>query len=133
MNPMGRPAMNFGCTVEGCNRKHAAKGLCNMHYKRSVVRGQPLDSPPPSAFVHEERIEDCNWMADTGECLTGAAERLDLSRNALENWLRRNDPDCLARLIASEPRDHNRAINGFSVSELTGQRARRERRRERAA
>ena len=25
---------NRGCAVEGCNRKHLALGMCNMHYRR---------------------------------------------------------------------------------------------------
>lgn len=71
------------------------------------------------------RLEDVRWMADGGECLTGASSRLHVTREALEVWLRRRDPDTLARLIDHEPRDHNRFQSGFSVSDLTGQSGRR--------
>ena len=27
------------CSVEGCNRKHKAKGWCHLHYKRSTLNG----------------------------------------------------------------------------------------------
>ena len=37
------PKGNFSkipvCTVEGCNKKHTAKGLCQMHYRRMEVHG----------------------------------------------------------------------------------------------
>lgn len=27
------------CTVEGCDRRHCARGLCNMHYRRVMYHG----------------------------------------------------------------------------------------------
>jgi hypothetical protein len=36
----------------------------------------------------QERAEDVRWMAETGECLTGAAKRLGTTAEALEKWLR---------------------------------------------
>ena len=32
------------CSVEGCERKHYAKGFCRTHYAR-MSRGAPLDRP----------------------------------------------------------------------------------------
>ncbi len=29
------------CAIEGCNRKHVAKGLCSMHYQRVKNHGSP--------------------------------------------------------------------------------------------
>lgn len=86
--------------------------------------------PTPAEIA--ARLEDVQWMAETGECLTGAAIRLELSRDALENWLRRRDPRSLALLIEHEPKDHNRIQSGLSVSDLTGQRGRRYARRVRS-
>lgn len=67
------------------------------------------------------RLEDVQWMAETGECLDGAARRLGLTRNALEKWLSRRDPDSLRVLIARQPRDHNRFVGSdISICDLTG-------------
>ena len=88
------------CAVEGCDRKHRAKGYCGLHYGRYVLGHQPLDR-----FVGvrtEERLEDCRWMAECGEHLTGAANRLGITRNALDTWLRKYDPDTLRVLTARE-------------------------------
>ena len=45
------------CEVEGCGRKHAAKGMCLMHYKRLRSRGtvEKFTSPPKPACDHCER------------------------------------------------------------------------------
>lgn len=33
---------HFGCSVEGCNQSHDAKGYCHSHYKRWKLHGDPL-------------------------------------------------------------------------------------------
>ena len=38
---MAPPALNRVCSIEGCGRKHAAHGLCLMHYKRTKKHGSP--------------------------------------------------------------------------------------------
>lgn len=45
------------CEVEGCGRKHAAKGLCLMHYKRMRSRGTTDEfvHPPKPPCHHCER------------------------------------------------------------------------------
>lgn len=35
------------------------------------------------------RLEDLRWMISTGECLAGAAERLDVAPDALVRWCER--------------------------------------------
>ena len=67
-----------------------------------------------------DRAEDVQWMAETGECLTGAAARLGITTAALEVWCRRHDRDSLALLLAREPKDHNRVMSDVSIYELTG-------------
>lgn len=85
---------------------------------------------------HAARLEDVRWMAETGECLDGAARRLGLSRNTLEKWLDRNAPDVLPALIARQPRDHNRLVarqdRQIAIGQLTGRSARRRATRARA-
>lgn len=39
---MGRPKTGRRCSVEGCDRKHAAKGWCHRHYYRAARHGDPL-------------------------------------------------------------------------------------------
>ena len=31
---IGRRPLHVGCLIEGCERKHYARGLCRMHYMR---------------------------------------------------------------------------------------------------
>lgn len=119
------------CSVEGCDQRHHANGYCQPHNRRWVQYGDPCHASP--LVNADERLEDCRWMADTGEHLAGAAQRLGLNVKALEKWLRTHDRDCLARLMSREPRDHNRVLDGISISELTGKRERRRRLREVAA
>lgn len=53
------------------------------------------------------RLEDLEFMADTGECLTGACRRLGLNVAALEKWLRdRGRGDLYNRLSAREYHDN---------------------------
>lgn len=67
------------------------------------------------------RLEDARWMAETGECLDGAARRLGLTVNTLEKFLERHDKAVLKALVDRQPRDHNRQVcDGINVWELTG-------------
>ena len=49
MNKATRPRM---CTIEGCERKHYARGMCTLHYQRARAAG-PLEPLPekPKACV----------------------------------------------------------------------------------
>lgn len=79
----------------------------------------------------EARLEDARFMAETGECLDGAARRLGLKVNTLEKFLWNNDRACLSTLMAHRPRDHNRLAAGLSISDITGLGERRRKRRQR--
>lgn len=94
--PKGR-----NCTVDDCTRPHTARGYCRLHYNRIIKGAQPRGNWQP--FDHAARIEDCRWMAATGEGLTGAAARVGISTSALETWLRKHDRATLATLIAQDP------------------------------
>lgn len=47
---------------------------------------------PRSDTRTRNRLEDLAWMAETGETLEGAAERLDITPKSLERWCRRHAP-----------------------------------------
>lgn len=32
----GRPPTYFGCVIEGCERPHAAREMCELHYRRAL-------------------------------------------------------------------------------------------------
>jgi len=62
--------------------------------------------------IARDRCEDIKWMADNGESATGAAARLGISRENLENQCRRYGlTEQWHRLMIRDPRDHNRAPN----------------------
>lgn len=108
----GRP-----CGVTDCQRPHHSHGYCVMHMHRWLKHGDPTEGGRIDA---DARLEDLRWMADTGEGLSGASARIGAKVKTVEAFLRRHDPDCLARLIAHEPKDHNRLRDGVSIYDLTG-------------
>lgn len=54
-------------------------------------------------FVRQ-RLEDLEWLAETGECSEGAAYRLGISRSALQRFCERyGRSDLWAQLRAHDP------------------------------
>jgi hypothetical protein len=55
------------CTIEGCEKRHNAKGLCHMHYFRLRKFGDPQADAPPGALKFKERkpcaVEGCDRAA----------------------------------------------------------------------
>ena len=49
------------------------------------------------------RLEDVQWMAETGESLSGAARRLGLAPDVLDRWLYRWAPELHPILARREP------------------------------
>lgn len=45
------------CSVDSCSRKHYARGLCSMHYKRFSAHGDPLIVNPKRLLT--ERFWEC--------------------------------------------------------------------------
>lgn len=45
------------CTVEGCDRKHIAKGYCTMHYQRVKHRGEA----GPAGFLDTSGSSNPHW------------------------------------------------------------------------
>jgi hypothetical protein len=76
------------CSVEGCGRKHEAKGYCNMHYLRqwwagAIGEAQPRKAPRMGACL----VADCGSEDYCkGYC-----------RKHYERWRRHGDPNALGR------------------------------------
>lgn len=77
-----------------------------------------------SGYIHTRcpavkrlELEDVEFMVATGECLNGAARRLDFKTpGALEQYLRRQGRRDLAEvLVARNPRDWNKVSDGSSI------------------
>jgi hypothetical protein len=47
------------CSVEGCNKKHEAKGYCTMHYQRLLRHGDPLYVKNNKSLLNTCKIEGC--------------------------------------------------------------------------
>lgn len=67
------------------------------------------------------RAEDVEWMAATGECLTGAAQRLGITPSSLESWCR--DHGMQTELEALRDRDID-SLNNLSERGKAGAAAR---------
>jgi transposase-like protein len=68
-----------------------------------------------------ERIEDLAWMAETGETLTRAAERLGVKPSSLERWCQKHCPEIGRRLRAREPHaDWGNQYGGDTVLSADG-------------
>ena len=68
--------------------------------------GTPRRVPAPPA-TNTARLEDLAWMTEHGETLNGAATRLGLTRDGLQQWAKRNAPDLLR--VLTERDERNRA------------------------
>lgn len=71
------------CTIDGCSRKHNARGWCLAHYKRWQKYGDPLASHPP--VPRECGVEGCERRRVYREYCSMHRKR----------WLRHGDPEAL--------------------------------------
>lgn len=81
------------CAVDGCNRKHRARGYCDTHYKREVVRATAQRRSEP---LH---LEDIEWLAETGEVWERAIQRLNTREDTLRKFLERHGRYDLIRTL----------------------------------
>ena len=59
------------CSIEDCEKKHDARGLCAMHRMRLTKTGSTDDPPPPPTpeqrfWVKVEKTESC-WLWTAGQ------------------------------------------------------------------
>lgn len=91
--PRARVPVPKWCAVDGCDRPHAARGYCHLHYKREVARAEV---PRRNPALH---LEDVEWMASTGEELSRAARRIGVAERTLIRHLERaNRYDLIRKL-----------------------------------
>ena len=57
-----------GCTIEGCARPHAARGYCDLHYRRLRRYGDPLSSGSRIVGDHIARFWVKVAPPDESEC-----------------------------------------------------------------
>ena len=87
------------CSVEGCERKHQARGFCQTHY----LRNRAGERGGPRRVLTPDHLEDVEWMAETGESWAGALTRLGITGSTLERFLYRHDrADLVAALKGRE-------------------------------
>lgn len=48
------------CSIEECERSHAGRGWCNLHYQRWKTHGNPLHPVPKRERNHACKVEDCD-------------------------------------------------------------------------
>lgn len=88
------------------DREHRARGLCVPCYNRQLYLTHRPDAID-RGDLNAARLEDLQWMHDTGETAEGAAARLGISLNALDKWCVRHDASHLFRTMrhrSSSPR-----------------------------
>ncbi len=49
--PQSNNLKHTHCTIEGCDKKHTALGMCQMHYRRNALYGDRSD------FISERALE----------------------------------------------------------------------------
>lgn len=59
------------CSISGCGKKHKAKGLCDMHYRRNLKNGDPGQAGPLQSGrgEGEEFLIGLSKECDTDECI----------------------------------------------------------------
>ena len=84
-----------GCSVDGCERRHKARGLCKLHYKR-LRRSGALDATRRH-LAYATWIDDFWLLTSAGESPERVAQRLGLSPGAIANALNRRGETVAAR------------------------------------
>lgn len=69
------------CSI--CPNKHQARGYCQTHYNKLIARAHTKQRNSP---IH---LEDVEWMAETGEEWSRAAQRLGVKESTLLRYLER--------------------------------------------
>lgn len=85
------------CDVDGCERRHRARGLCQTHYRRTT-RGTPLDQPVRDVADRTEPKSNC---IENG-CADRAVYRGRCKRHYQNNYMREIHSTRRAEWVASQ-------------------------------
>lgn len=92
---MGRPALHTGCSVEGCEGRHVARGFCFRHWSQARARGDFIPDDKRGRWTTCE-VEGCNEPFyehvkndPVGYCRNHAAR---VRRNGHPDLLSRGEP-----------------------------------------
>lgn len=109
-----------GLTCTRCEKHlypHLARATDNGWQHARCPRMTREERHAEAARIRAERLEDLEFMLDTGECLMGAAIRLAMTEMAVETLLARaGRRDMLRALRARNPRDHNATPDGLNIT-----------------
>ena len=59
--PHGGQIKNRKCTVELCDKKHCAQGLCQMHYRRVALYGD-VHAKPGRTLIHSRTVNAAGYI-----------------------------------------------------------------------
>ena len=86
------------CTVDGCDRRHHGRGLCQRHYQRLHKRGQ-IGGPRPNAIDTDEVL----WVLEGGRSIPSICEEMG-HPDSIARALVRDGHKKVARLFTNEAR-----------------------------
>ncbi|ACZ29606.1 hypothetical protein Xcel_0567 [Xylanimonas cellulosilytica DSM 15894] len=90
--------MNIGCLVDGCDRKHKGRGLCELHLQRHRRTGT-TDSPVKTL---EQRFWSKVDRRDADECWPWSGATNDFGYGVIRPAGRRNGPNLKAHRVSAE-------------------------------
>jgi hypothetical protein len=74
------------CSVEGCDRKHSAKGFCDMHWRRNHLHGapgplEPLQNPNGTGWIDDKGYRIiCRYLGN-GKSTTIGEHRIVMEKH----------------------------------------------------
>lgn len=99
------------CTIEGCSRKHAAKGLCQGHHQRLRLYGDVMADRP---FNYRNGPTKCTFPS-----CEGVHQARNLCRGHYEQWKRGK---ILTEITPRRKNGEGSVVNGYILKPKNGKR-----------
>jgi hypothetical protein len=103
---MGRPKILSICTAEGCDRPAAAKGLCQMHWKRQHKRPCKIEGCDKPVVAFDMCYRHWDRWRRYGDPLAGRTFNGEPERFYQETVLTYDGDDCLLWPYAKTPQGY---------------------------